>query len=194
MRTLTVSALALLSALTLCFSAAPARADAALPPGLAQPYDKNAKPEITCRRSGRTLTIFLHSPGPCDYAVALSDEGGNALVGPHKGMLERFGRQAVSIRFDIPPCKPGETARYRYTAKGRLHNYKKVPIADTEDEGRLAAMGRKLRVRAGLADPYEFRYELKDRNGKAFSFDAPLVVTGGEGGDCAVVFNGKPVR
>ncbi|WP_297672116.1 hypothetical protein [uncultured Desulfovibrio sp.] len=194
MRTLLVSALSLVPALALCLSIAPVQADVALPPGLVQPYDKKAKPEVTCRRAGGTVTIYLHTPGPCDYTVALSEEGGGALVGPHTGRLERFGRQSVSVRFDIPARKPGETVRYRYTARGRLHNYKKVPITENEDEGRLAAMGRNLRVRAGLADPYEFRYELKDRNGKPFHFDVSLVVTGGEGGDCAVVFDGKPVR
>ena len=194
MRTLIVPVLHLILTLALCLSAIPARADMALPPGLVKPYDMGTKLEVTCKRVGRTLTIYLHTPGPCDYTVALRGEGGKYLVEPQSGSLQRFGSQTGSLRMDLPALKPGESARYRFTAKGRLYNYKKVPVAGNEDEGRLAAMGRNMRIRSGLADPNEFRYELKDKNGKAFNFDIPLVVTGGEGGDCSVIFDGKPVR
>ncbi|MCR5563203.1 MAG: hypothetical protein K6F46_07530 [Desulfovibrio sp.] len=194
MRTLIVQALYVLLVLTLCLSALPARADIALPPGLMKPYEMGTKLEVTCNRAGRTLTIYLHTPGPCDYTIALREEGGKYLVEPRSGSLQRFGSQTCSLRMDLPALKPGESARYHFTAKGRLFNYKKVPVAGNEDEGRLAAMGRNMRVRSGLADPNEFRYELKDKNGKAFDFDIPLVVTGGEGGDCSVIFKGKSVR
>ena len=194
MRTLIVPVLHLILTLALCLSAIPARADMALPPGLVKPYDMGTKLEVTCSLAGRRLILYLHTPGPCDYTVALREEDGKYFVEPRSGSLPRFGGQTCSLRMDLPALKPGESARYRFTAKGRLYNYKKVPVADTEDEGRLAAMGRNMRIRSGLADPNEFRYELKDKNGKAFHFNIPLVVTGGEGGDCSVIFDGKPVR
>ena len=194
MRTFILPVLHLMLTLTLCLSAIPARADVALPPGLLKPYEKAAKLEVTCSLAGRRLILYLHTPGPCDYTVALREEGGQYLVEPRSGSLQRFGRQTASLKTDLPGLRPGESVRYRFTAKGRLYNFKKVPIAGDEDDGRLAAMGRNMRVRSGLADPNEFRYELKDKNGKAFDFDVPLVVTGGEGGDCSGIFNGKPVR
>ncbi|MCR5813695.1 MAG: hypothetical protein K6G15_04300 [Desulfovibrio sp.] len=151
-------------------------ADMALPPGLIKPY-KSDKLTITCHCSGKTLTIYLHTPGPCDYTFALYAEDGKVLEGPVSGSSEHFGSHTLSVKRELPALKKGEHITFRYTAKGQLYNYKKVPIGD--DDGILAKLGRRMRE---LRDPSTFRYEIKDKKGKTFDFDVPVVVTAEERG------------
>ncbi|MCR4665766.1 MAG: hypothetical protein K5657_00530 [Desulfovibrio sp.] len=194
MRILQTLCFRVLPALIICFSVIPARADIALPPGLLEPYVKGARPEVSCRRDGTSLILTFHAPGPCAYSLALTGHGGKSLLGPKKGVLERFGRQSVSVRIDLPVLSAGNGAESRFTVSGNLYTYKKVPLVRDDDEGFLAAFGRNLRVRTGFADEHEFRYELQDRNGKRFSLDVPLVIKDTKDGDYAVSFDGKSLH
>ena len=171
---------ALVLLLSSMLSAAQIQADVALPPGLLKPYD-GTQVEVSCQISGKTVIIYLRTPGPCDYTAALYDEDGKALEGPTSGSLQRFGGQTLSVRTQVPELKKGESRQFRYKAQGRLYNYHKVPISEDED-GKLATLGRNMLVYSGLADPSSFRYELKDKKGKTFDFDLPIVLTAEESG------------
>ncbi len=169
----------------------PALADLALPPGLLVPYDKSDL-EVSCGRHEDTLTIYLSTPGPCDYSVGLFDQNGKALVGPNEGSHEHFGRRNLYLTAKLPTLSPGETRTLRYTAKGRLYRYKKVPTRD-EESSKLEKLGKNLLIRSGLADPMDFRYELQDKKGKSFTFDVPIVVHEDKG-SLSVQCNGKAVE
>lgn len=171
---------ALFVLLSYLLSAAPTQADVALPPGLLKPYD-GTQVEVSCQISGKTVIIYLHTPGPCDYTAALYDEDGKALEGPTSGSLQRFGGQTLSVRTQVPELKKGETRQFRYKAQGRFYNYHKVPISE-DDDGKLAALGRNMLVYSGLADPSSYRYELQDKNGKTFDLDIPIILKAEDSG------------
>ncbi|MBO4336193.1 MAG: hypothetical protein J5846_10265 [Desulfovibrio sp.] len=155
-------------------SAAETPADVALPPGLIKPYS-STPPHVSCYLSDKTVIVYLHTPGPCDYTVALYDEDGKALDGPASGSSQRFGNQTLSVRTQVPELKKGESRQLRYQAQGRLYNYQAVPLAG-EDDSALLRLGRNMLANIDLADPSTFRYELKDKKGKTFAFDLPVVL------------------
>ena len=84
----------------------------------------------------------------------------------------------------MPELKKGEIRAFRYKAQGRLYNYRKVPISEDED-GKLATLGRNLLIYSGQADPSTFRYELRDKKGKTFDFDIPIVLKANDSGIAA---------
>ncbi|MBO4368781.1 MAG: hypothetical protein J5803_01575 [Desulfovibrio sp.] len=170
-----------------------AYADIALPPGILKPYAEGKTVRTDCTRVANSLRLFLHSPGPCDYTIALREDGGKDVVAPLSGSMQHFGGQSVSMSVDIPSLKAGERVAYTFSVKGQLYRYTKVPLSEDEESG-LAALGRNLRVRSGLADPDEYRYALKDKNGKSFVFDVPLVITAEKDGSYTVLWNGKIMR
>ncbi len=170
--------LALLACLV--FSAAQTFADIALPPKQIKPYN-GSKPDVTCHVSGKMLIVSLHTPGPCDYTVELCDEDGKSLEGPKSGSLQHFGGQSFAIQTELCELQKGESRELRYKAQGHLYNYRKVPIAENE-EGRLATLGKNLLQHSDIAESQSFSYELKDKNGKAFDFDLPIVLKADERG------------
>ena len=159
----------------------PCAADIALPQGLIRPYAGKPAIDLSCQRQKNRLKISLHSTGPVDYTVSLRASDGTFLIPPETGELNRFGEQTDSLFIDLPQEGKDEQQQYLFSIKGSFRTYQKVPLESTDDEGLLAKLGQNMRQRSPLTDPYDFRYERTEKEGKHFEKSLHIVFTSVDG-------------